>query len=765
MYNGIGLQTPRGSGTNGYIQTNKFFVKPKTGRVTDNTKGFEAGQGTAGVTRKPNKDILEHERKRQIQLKLVVLEDKLVDQGYTEAEIAQKLQEARKTLEAASASEESGGSAAIGVGETKLSETQTHQIAARKEKQMETFRAALGIGTTEANEEMAGGSDDAPRNGQKNALNDDGKWHEKSEHSFLDRENRWKKHTIEEGEIVEDDKKKTAKAVKIKKDDGRKRRHGDDSADSDSSSKHAKRISKKHCKSSRSSYSDIESEGDSDTDSYKKKRKSSKKHKKSRNHLSDSSDSSDDDTRKVSSKREVEKYGKSQRRQDSDDSSDFDEGLSKHWTRKGKQHVKTSVRHDSEDDSDISTGMEKKRSHNEKRSNQLIGNLKGERENSDVKVHRRSDNSGNGKNRRSYDDDNGNVIKRSRSSDTDDDASDADIDDQIRKVRRSRRHDTDDENSDSSNGRKNYKAPPGRPKATKNEPAFSNDDSYNSHRNRAVSDKGSSDSDSDINASDYRQRRSVKSPMGKNRGRSGDDVNSRGRQNGRGSSPVGSEWRRERSARNSDDALDTLRKLEEKSLYRSRTEAEEKERSAYEHQEMRMGKRKIDDANREEQPEPKLRSRIVAENKDHPELDTRSRVNKDDDRHFKEHTGGRRHNRDEDEPRGRKHRRDEEDGYKYRRHGRDDEELQRASQRHGRWEEQELEEDDHKYRRHGRDDEELQRASRRHGNGEEEERASKSNEGDRQADYSKRVRYDDSRSSERKRYEYKRDEDRGRRRD
>ncbi|OAY66745.1 Serine/arginine repetitive matrix protein 2 [Ananas comosus] len=31
MYNGIGLQTPRGSGTNGYIQTNKFFVKPRTG--------------------------------------------------------------------------------------------------------------------------------------------------------------------------------------------------------------------------------------------------------------------------------------------------------------------------------------------------------------------------------------------------------------------------------------------------------------------------------------------------------------------------------------------------------------------------------------------------------------------------------------------------------------------------------------------------------------------------------------------------------------
>ncbi|KAJ9168254.1 hypothetical protein P3X46_019802 [Hevea brasiliensis] len=110
MYKGIGLQTPRGSGTNGYIQTNKFSVKPKTAKVD---------QGTAGFTKKPNKDILEHERKRQIHLKLVVLEDILAEQGYTDLEIADKLQDARKILEAASASEESGGPVATVVCETK----------------------------------------------------------------------------------------------------------------------------------------------------------------------------------------------------------------------------------------------------------------------------------------------------------------------------------------------------------------------------------------------------------------------------------------------------------------------------------------------------------------------------------------------------------------------------------------------------------------------------------------------------------------------
>lgn len=117
MYNGIGLQTPRGSGTNGYIQTNKFFVKPKSNKVlTDSSaiKGFADGQGTGGLSRKANKEILEHDRKRQIQLKLLVLEEKLVDQGYTDAEISEKLQEARETLEAAE--EDAGGTSAIIAG-------------------------------------------------------------------------------------------------------------------------------------------------------------------------------------------------------------------------------------------------------------------------------------------------------------------------------------------------------------------------------------------------------------------------------------------------------------------------------------------------------------------------------------------------------------------------------------------------------------------------------------------------------------------------
>lgn len=104
---------------NGYIQSNKFFVKPKISKVAENTKGFESDQGTAGLTRKPNKEILEHDRKRQIELKLVILEDKLIDQGYTDAEIAEKLEETRQNLEAAAATDETDELASVSASDKK----------------------------------------------------------------------------------------------------------------------------------------------------------------------------------------------------------------------------------------------------------------------------------------------------------------------------------------------------------------------------------------------------------------------------------------------------------------------------------------------------------------------------------------------------------------------------------------------------------------------------------------------------------------------
>ena len=244
MYNGIGLQTARGSGTNGYVQTNKFFVRPRNGgKPVSGGKGFADDQGTAGLSKKPNKDILEHDRKRQIHLKLAVLEDELADQGFSDAEIAEKLEEARLKFEAAAASEESDA-----VGDSKISDTQTHQVAARKEKQMEAFRAALGLRDQEPAEE--GIIEEEPTGLVK----------ERREHSFLDRGSGRKR---DEGVEVKDGKGKENKkergdddvdeVKRHKKKVSKKRRHDDDddSSESDGKGRDRRRRSKKKAKGHR----------------------------------------------------------------------------------------------------------------------------------------------------------------------------------------------------------------------------------------------------------------------------------------------------------------------------------------------------------------------------------------------------------------------------------------------------------------------------------------------------------------------------------
>jgi serine/arginine repetitive matrix protein 2 len=341
MYNGIGLQTPRGSGTNGYIQSNKFFVKPRTSKVAENMKGFEGDQGTAGVSRKANKDILEHDRKRQIQLKLVILEDKLIDQGYTDAEIAEKLDEARNNLEAAADENDSNLD--------KVSDTQTHQIAARKERQMETLKAALGIVSSEANELNAEGNDEGPDNEGKDVSFADAKHILKPEHSFLDRDFSRKKQ-LEEIQKEETTKKKGVKDTKHHKKGGTlKKKYKDDSSDSDSSTDDEKTGRRKH------SRVDTDSSGESDSDSdakrkvkAKKKQKTSKHHKKGRVEDSDDTDFTSDTDDSIGARKSNKKPEKASKRHDSDGDSDHHESLPRHKTKEVKGHTKISKRHDSE---------------------------------------------------------------------------------------------------------------------------------------------------------------------------------------------------------------------------------------------------------------------------------------------------------------------------------------------------------------------------------------------------------------------------------
>jgi serine/arginine repetitive matrix protein 2 len=76
MYNGIGLLTPRGSGTSGHVTSNSFNIRSVPTRYDKRDD-----QPRKQVVRKPDESILEHERKREIELKVVELEDDLETKG------------------------------------------------------------------------------------------------------------------------------------------------------------------------------------------------------------------------------------------------------------------------------------------------------------------------------------------------------------------------------------------------------------------------------------------------------------------------------------------------------------------------------------------------------------------------------------------------------------------------------------------------------------------------------------------------------------
>lgn len=80
MYNGVGLSTVRGSGTSGHVQRN-FAAIPKRGQEYTGEMNVEP------IIRQANPDILEHNRKRKIEVECVELSDKLEDQGYTQKQI------------------------------------------------------------------------------------------------------------------------------------------------------------------------------------------------------------------------------------------------------------------------------------------------------------------------------------------------------------------------------------------------------------------------------------------------------------------------------------------------------------------------------------------------------------------------------------------------------------------------------------------------------------------------------------------------------
>eukprot|EP01023_Acetabularia_acetabulum_P025340 TRINITY_DN2426_c1_g1_i7.p1 TRINITY_DN2426_c1_g1~~TRINITY_DN2426_c1_g1_i7.p1 ORF type:complete len:531 (-),score=110.80 TRINITY_DN2426_c1_g1_i7:197-1789(-) len=136
MYNGVGLLTPRGTGTSGYVQTNQFNLRRQPPPAGSQHKPGDTKKPRA--ERKANEEILEHNRKRDIEVKLLELRETLEERGYGEEEIEKEIQ---CMLEEMTNSKEKSPEPT----EADLA-TETHAIAARKKAQMEKLKDALGLG-------------------------------------------------------------------------------------------------------------------------------------------------------------------------------------------------------------------------------------------------------------------------------------------------------------------------------------------------------------------------------------------------------------------------------------------------------------------------------------------------------------------------------------------------------------------------------------------------------------------------------------------
>lgn len=703
MYNGIGLQTARGSGTNGYVQTNKFFVRPKSGKVSlEHTRGFGVDQGTAGVSKKPNKDILEHDRKRQIQLKLAVLEETLIDQGYTDAEIADRLEEARKSLEDAAAPVGASGPSAISVTDKRVSDTQTHQIAARKEKQLETLRAALGIHTSEFDDQKK----------QSLEENDDDK--PRMRRPFLDREIRRDHHIAEDmKDGVEDNKKIDKKSksrsegvgrdgsnepIHLKNQKRRKGRAADDSAETHSFKRHSKRKAKHH-KGSLGSYSDSEEEY-SDAG---KKEKTARKHRKSRTYDTDSTSGSssdfDSESEKIgrdSHKMEVKKSPKCRKRHDA--SIDSDEGPLNLKSQKGR-HQLNSKKYEKGDDTE---------------SEEEYSNVGKKDKEKTSKKHRKS---------RAYDP--GYTSESSFDSDFDSSQARKHEKDKI-KSRNNKRHDSDEADSDIGSDEVIKKSQNKRLDAYENMGLTekllekkksgwhdTDDEDLDSNKGRKFSSRAGEDfrgrRQKKDEALEYGSGRYGEDEVERQYGREGNNLNYRKHAGGGQSSRNGEEVRGKKDKRD-----------------------DEEERGCSRH-----GKYE------EQKPRESKLNLVKSE----------------------EYGGGRGHNLGGEEHRGRKHRRDEEDlkGQKYesvldyehgggRRHERDDESGLKKYKRNV---------PEYGHDRHGED--QLHRSSRKRRHVKEVEVEGARYETERQMESSKRFKNEDSRLSERKYDRNKYDNTRGRR--
>ncbi|KIX94279.1 uncharacterized protein Z520_09989 [Fonsecaea multimorphosa CBS 102226] len=152
MSSNVGLSTPRGSGTSGYVQRNLSLLKPRAVGVGAPYSLDSSARQQPPKTRKPDQEILNHDRLRAIEVKVLELREKLEDDELDEDQIDEECEKLREQLTKEMEREKNrdrgrsgGGSSTRRADGKGLKSYQVHELAEAKEQESERLRRALGL--------------------------------------------------------------------------------------------------------------------------------------------------------------------------------------------------------------------------------------------------------------------------------------------------------------------------------------------------------------------------------------------------------------------------------------------------------------------------------------------------------------------------------------------------------------------------------------------------------------------------------------------
>jgi serine/arginine repetitive matrix protein 2 len=210
---GVGLLSVRGSGTSGHVQTNKFNLRGPAASTYRSDR--DQGDGKPNH-RTPNDAILEHNRKREIEIQVEQLRDQLEEDGLGEEEIERRLTEYREELKARFANASNGppGGEKDARDRDRL-EQDTHQVALRKAQQMERLRGAFGFREDIAEGEAFDKELQERKRLEKLAAREDARQRREQEAKRLEKERR-KRQRLEEEERREAERKRRREAKRQK---------------------------------------------------------------------------------------------------------------------------------------------------------------------------------------------------------------------------------------------------------------------------------------------------------------------------------------------------------------------------------------------------------------------------------------------------------------------------------------------------------------------------------------------------------------------